>query len=62
MKNEYQCILCGEEWGFFPEDYGQEEDYPKICPFCTMPKIQLFQDVCKEEGFFAAVKAVWIRI
>jgi hypothetical protein len=62
MKDEYTCILCAEEWGFCPEDYFFDElAYPSICPFCNMPKTQLFHEVYREEGFIAAIKAVWKR-
>ena len=61
-KDEYQCMLCGDEWSFFPEDFERKEDYPKVCPLCTMPKIQLFKDIYKEEGFLAAIREVWKRI
>lgn len=62
MKDEYNCSRCGDEWGFIPEDYDREEDHPTTCPFCNMPKTQLFHDVYKEEGFFAAAKEVLRRL
>jgi hypothetical protein len=63
MSDEYLCVSCGEEWGFVPADYSFEElAYPKICPFCEMPKWQLFQEVYKEEGFMSAIKNVLKRL
>jgi hypothetical protein len=62
MKDEYDCILCGDRWVFCSEDYEDTEDWPKICPFCNMPKTQLFRDVYKEAGFWEAIKEVWKRI
>jgi len=61
MSEEYNCMKCGDEWVGFPEDYN-DADWPPTCPFCNMPKTQLFHDVYKEEGFWSAVKEVWKRI
>ena len=60
-KYTYLCENCGEEWGFCPEDYEKEEDYPKRCPFCTMPVSQMISDVFKEEGFFGVIRMLYLR-
>lgn len=62
MQEEYNCFKCGDEWGWFPEDYDEPDLFDRVCPFCNMPKSQLFSEVYKEEGFFAAVKEVARRI
>ncbi len=64
MKDEtYFCLKCNVEWNFYAEDYDYiEEDYPDICPFCCMPKWQLFRDVYEKEGFIQAVAEVLKRL
>jgi DNA-directed RNA polymerase subunit RPC12/RpoP len=57
-EDEYKCKNCGETWGFCPEDYENEEDYPTICPFCSMPLWQMIRDIYKEEGILEVIKQI----
>ena len=61
IEGEYTCVKCKEEWNYEHYDY-EEGGHPKVCPFCTMPKTQLFKDVYKEEGLFIALKEVLRRL
>lgn len=65
MKNEttetYQCDKCGDTWGFFPQDYVGVQDWPSVCPLCTMPVYQMIKDVYQEEGFLAVLRQLWLR-
>lgn len=62
-ENEYQCYRCGDVWDFFPEDYDfVEEDYPEICPLCSMSVWQMIHDVFAEEGFLGVIKQLYKRI
>lgn len=49
MEDFYICKGCGEEWGYFPEDYPIDE-HPYYCPLCSMPLSQALKDIWDEEG------------
>ncbi len=62
-EDEYQCEKCNEIWGFCPEDYDFiEEDYPYICPLCSMPITQMFKEIYVIEGLWESIKRVIKRI
>jgi DNA-directed RNA polymerase subunit RPC12/RpoP len=46
----YKCRNCKDEWEFFPEDYDNIEDYPEICPLCSVPFWQMVKDTWEEGG------------
>lgn len=59
----YKCRVCGEDWGFYPEDFDYNESlYPKICPLCNMPMWQMIKDVFKKEGIKEVFKMLMVRI
>jgi len=61
--DKYNCKNCSSEWSFFPEDYDYvEEDYPDICPLCSMPIRDMIKDVYREEGLLETIKMVYIRL
>ena len=62
MKNKYNCQVCKEEWEFVPEDYENPWDYPEVCPLCSMPIVQMIQDVYKEDGIMEVLRFIWLRI
>lgn len=60
MDDTYSCSKCNWEWGFYPEDFDFiEEDYPTMCPLCSMPITQMLKEVYREEGIIAAIKRLF---
>ena len=61
MKDTYNCSNCGEEWGFFPEDLQVIDDYPTICPLCSMPVTQMIKDCYEAGGIKEVISMLWKR-
>jgi len=61
-KDEYKCKNCKEIWGFFPEDYEDNSEFPTLCPLCTIPITQMIKDVFKEEGILEVFRMLWLRL
>ena len=61
-ENCYNCGKCGDEWLFIPEDYDYTvENYPEVCPLCSMPVIQMIRDVYLKEDIMEVLRMLWIR-
>jgi hypothetical protein len=58
----YKCKKCWDVWGFSPEDYDGQTDYPDVCPLCSMPITQMIRDVYEVEGVWEVLKMVWLRV
>ena len=62
-EDEYKCKNCKTIWNFCPEDYDYNiEDYPEICPLCSMPISQMIKDCWKEGGIKEVIYWLWKRI
>lgn len=59
----YICKCCKDEWEFYPRDYGYEpKKYPKLCPLCEMPVIDMIRDVHDQEGIRGVIRMIICRI
>lgn len=64
MKNEdrvdmYVCESCFDEWSFFPEDV---DEWPTICPLCSMPLTQMIGDTYREGGIKEVIRMLYKRL
>ena len=57
----YGCKNCGQVWEFFPEDFGNEKDYPTICPHCSMSIWEMIKNTFQNGGFREVIRWLVIR-
>lgn len=55
----YDCVNCGEEWSFYPEDYESTQDYPEVCPHCSMGFWEMVKNVYSVGGLWEVF--YWIK-
>ena len=59
IKDRYLCKNCREEWVICPEDYESPQDYPSVCPLCSMPIAQMIKDTFKTGGIKEVI--YWLK-